>query len=122
MSDLNNRLLFVESFPLPEHKKIGTAHFTHDFIVMTEFCEQRGPTPLIVWPHDKSHSYFDLNRFVVRVLSSDHTRKMDPRGTNAAAWSSPDDTQIYLTDELQRAHAYVCYIQQFVYFLHNTVL
>lgn len=78
----------------------------HDFILMAEFCEQRGPVPIMVWPHGSGGQRFDLNKFVVRILSSDHTRRLDPRGMSVG-WQNPDDTQIYLTDESQGAHCYV---------------
>lgn len=78
-------------------------HQQADFFVMAEFCEQQGPVALIVEP---TAGAFDLNKFVVRILTSDHTRKMDPRGMSSG-WCSPEDTQVYMTDSAQDSHAYV---------------
>lgn len=50
---------------------------------------------------------FDLQKFVVRILSSDHTRKNDPNKGGGSGWMTPEDTQVYLTDNAQNAHAYV---------------
>jgi hypothetical protein len=80
-----------------------TQTFKHDFFLMAEFCEQQGPVPLLILP---SSGNFDLNKFVVRILASDHTRKNDPRGMSGG-WQSPEDTQVYLSDSSQGAHAYV---------------
>jgi hypothetical protein len=59
----------------------------------------------MVLPEKKS-GRFDLSRFVVRILASDHTRKNDPN-KGGSGWMTPEDTQIYLTDNAQGAHAYV---------------
>jgi len=80
--------------------------FKNDFILIAEFCEQQGPVPLFILPTPKSNEKFDLSKFVVRILASDHTRKLDPKGMSAG-WHSPEDTQVYLTDAHQGAHAYV---------------
>lgn len=86
-------------------KRDGTPSFNNDFILIAEFCEQRGPVPLLVFP-PRGSDKFDLNKFVVRILTSDHTRKVDPRGVSPG-WYNPEDTQLYLTDSQQGAHAYV---------------
>jgi hypothetical protein len=88
-----------------DHKFVHGPLFQNDFILLAEFCEQRGPVPLLVIP-EKGSGRFDLSRFVVRILSSDHTRKNDPN-KGGSGWMTPEDTQIYLTDASQGAHAYV---------------
>jgi len=80
--------------------------FRHDFIVIAEFCEQKGPSPLLILPNDRSAEQFNVQKFVTRVLAGDHTRKHDKQGDNCT-WICPEDTQVYLTDSAQGAFAYV---------------
>ena len=82
--------------------------FRRDFIIVAEFCEQKGPTPLLVLPNDRALERFNVQKFVTRVLAGDHTRKHDKLGDNCT-WICPEDTQVYLTDSAQGAFAYVCF-------------
>ncbi len=84
--------------------------FKRDFIVMAEFCEQKGPTPLLVLPSERVLERFNVQKFVTRVLAGDHTRKHDKLGDNCT-WECPEDTQVYLTDSAQGAFAYVSNIR-----------
>jgi hypothetical protein len=78
-----------------------------DFILLAEFCEQRGPVTLLTIPFKrKEFEDFDFNSFVRRILSSDHTRKNDPSGSNSGLFGT-EDTVVYLRDSAQKAHAYV---------------
>lgn len=88
--------------PNPKHQPL----FRKDFIVMAEFCEQKGPTPLLILPSERSLERFNVQKFVTRVLAGDHTRKHDKLGDNLT-WICPEDTQVYLTDPVQGAFAYV---------------
>ncbi|KAG2381588.1 hypothetical protein C9374_005972 [Naegleria lovaniensis] len=88
--------------PNPKHQPL----FRKDFIVMAEFCEQKGPTPLLILPSERSVERFNVQKFVTRVLAGDHTRKHDKLGDNLT-WICPEDTQVYLTDPVQGAFAYV---------------
>jgi hypothetical protein len=97
--------------PLYHHHQSSSSSSTTtfpDFILLAEFCEQRGPVTLLTVPEKRTHfEHFDFDSFARRILSSDHTRKMDPGGCNSG-WVSPEDTMIYLRDTSQKAHAYVC--------------
>lgn len=59
--------------------------FTKDFILISEFSELEGPVPISVIP-EGVHGGFNLNEFVLRIMSSDYTNK----NSDISKYSLPD--------------------------------
>ncbi|XP_064617657.1 guanine nucleotide exchange protein SMCR8-like isoform X2 [Liolophura sinensis] len=70
-----------------------------DFILISEFCEQEGPKPLITIPTDEG-SDFDKNEFVVRIMAVDHQ-------ASSGGFTMSEDTQVVMTELKNGTYAYV---------------
>ena len=49
--------------------------YREDFIVVAEFSEKEGPIPLFTVPNDFGLDSFDINSFVLRIMSVDYQAK-----------------------------------------------
>ncbi|XP_076585677.1 guanine nucleotide exchange protein smcr8b isoform X1 [Chaetodon auriga] len=101
------------SVPLlpPSHPWTTSAQFHRDFILVAEFSEQVGPTPVLTIPDDpRVIGSFDLNHFSVRIMSVDYQAS----GPGHAPPTSPgprlnfsEDSKVILGDSAEDAFAYV---------------
>ncbi|XP_070839019.1 guanine nucleotide exchange protein smcr8b isoform X2 [Chaetodon trifascialis] len=101
------------SVPLlpPSHPWTTSAQFHRDFILVAEFSEQVGPTPVLTIPDDpRVVGSFDLNHFSVRIMSVDYQAS----GPGHAPPASPgprlnfsEDSRVILGDSAEDAFAYV---------------
>ncbi|KAI9262754.1 hypothetical protein BY458DRAFT_540765 [Sporodiniella umbellata] len=110
----HNRLLSPEKTPFD------------DFVLLSEFSEIEGPLPLLIiiqntcidlkqsgWEMQVKQAgleTFDLNAFVLRVVSVDRTTtENEQQGT----FSIPDDSQVYFTDKEQQFSAFTHHLTLF---------
>ncbi|KAM9792177.1 LOW QUALITY PROTEIN: guanine nucleotide exchange protein smcr8b [Neosynchiropus ocellatus] len=89
----------------------SSAQFRRDFILVAEFSEQVGPTPVLTVPDDPELvGAFDLNHFSVRMMSVDYQAS----GPGHAPPAPPgprlhfsEDSEVILGDSGRDAFAYV---------------
>lgn len=115
--DLESQCLPEElSVPLfaPENPWSSTAQFNRDFILVAEFSEQVGPSPVLTIPDDsRVIGSFDLNHFSVRIMSVDYQAS----GPGPVLPSSlgprlnfSEDSRVVLGDSAEDAFAYVHHV------------
>lgn len=104
------------SVPLlpPSNPWSSSAQFNRDFILVAEFSEQVGPTPVLTIPDDpRVIGSFDLNHFSVRIMSVDYQAS----GPGPVPPTSPgprlnfsEDSKVILGDSAEDAFAYVHHV------------
>ncbi|XP_078132438.1 guanine nucleotide exchange protein smcr8b [Sander vitreus] len=101
------------SVPLspPSNPWTTSAQFHRDFILVAEFSEQVGPTPVLTIPDDpRVIGSFDLNHFSVRIMSVDY-QASGPSNTPPASpgprLNFNEDSKVVLGDSAEDAFAYV---------------
>ncbi|KAG1226017.1 hypothetical protein G6F35_003104 [Rhizopus arrhizus] len=103
--------------------------FYKDFVLISEFSEIEGPLPLVIISGDeyidlKQHSSeqelkrlglnsFDFNAFVLRVVSVDRTDQSIEPCHSPIAFSIPDDSQVYFTDNEHQFSAFTHHLTLF---------
>ncbi|CAL1601174.1 unnamed protein product [Knipowitschia caucasica] len=107
------------SVPLfsPENPWSNSSRFNRDFILVAEFSEQVGPSPVLTIPDDpRVMGSFDLNHFSVRIMSVDYQAS----GPAPAPPSCPgprlnfsEDSRVVLGDSAEDAYAYVHHVTLF---------
>ncbi|XP_051939977.1 guanine nucleotide exchange protein smcr8b isoform X2 [Hippocampus zosterae] len=112
--------LFPEEFSVPPppgcegHPWSSAAPFHKDFVLVAEFSEQVGPTPVMTIPEEAgAGGSLDLNYFSVRIMSVDY-QASGPGGPSPSA-SGPrlnfnEDSEVVLGDSAERAFAYVRHV------------
>ncbi|XP_064628612.1 uncharacterized protein LOC135488102 isoform X2 [Lineus longissimus] len=76
------------------------AAIEEDFIVIAEFSELEGPKPLISIPNNSNNDGFDLNSFVLKIMSVDHQ-------STTSKFCMPRDAQVVLDESKEGVYAYV---------------
>ncbi|XP_041790230.1 guanine nucleotide exchange protein smcr8b [Chelmon rostratus] len=101
------------SVPLlpPSHPWTTSAQFHRDFILVAEFSEQVGPTPVLTIPDDpRVVGSFDLNHFSVRIMSVDYQASgpgHTPPASPGPRLNFSEDSRVILGDSAEDAFAYV---------------
>uniref|UniRef100_A0A3B4A447 UDENN FLCN/SMCR8-type domain-containing protein n=1 Tax=Periophthalmus magnuspinnatus TaxID=409849 RepID=A0A3B4A447_9GOBI len=104
------------SVPLlgPDNPWSSCARFNRDFILVAEFSEQVGPSPVLTIPDDpRLMGSFDLNHFSVRIMSVDYQAS----GPAPAPHLGPgprlnfsEDSRVVLGDSAEDTYAYVHHV------------
>ncbi|XP_061882514.1 guanine nucleotide exchange protein SMCR8-like [Entelurus aequoreus] len=96
------------------HPWSSTAKFHCDFVLVAEFSEQVGPTPVMTIPDDpKVIGSFDLNHFSVRIMSVDYQASGPghaPSASTGPRLSFSEDSKVVLGDSAESAFAYVQHV------------
>lgn len=102
--------LSVPLFPT-SHPWSTAAQFHRDFILVAEFSEQVGPTPVLTIPDDlRVIGSFDLNHFSVRIMSVDYQASgpsQSPPSSPGPRLNFSEDSKVILGDSAADAFAYV---------------
>lgn len=102
--------LSVPRFP-SSHPWSTAAQFHRDFILVAEFSEQVGPTPVLTIPEDsRVLGSFDLNHFSVRIMSVDYQASgpgHTPPSSPGPRLNFSEDSKVILGDSAEDAFAYV---------------
>nr|XP_057945693.1 guanine nucleotide exchange protein smcr8b [Doryrhamphus excisus] len=105
--------LSVPLFP-PRQPWSSTASFHKDFVLVAEFSEQVGPTPVMTIPADPGViGSFDLNHFSVRIMSVDYQASGPchvPPTSPGPRLSFSEDSKVVLGDSAEDAFAYVQHV------------
>ncbi|XP_077381903.1 guanine nucleotide exchange protein smcr8b [Festucalex cinctus] len=97
------------------HPWSSLAAFDKDFVLVAEFSEQVGPTPVMTIPDEAGASgSLDLNHFSVRIMSVDY-QASGPGGPASSPASGPrlnfhEDSEVVLGDSADWAFAYVRHV------------
>lgn len=104
------------SVPLlgPENPWSSSARFNRDFILVAEFSEQVGPSPVLTIPDDpRVTGSFDLNHFSVRIMSVDYQASGPatvPPASPGPRLNFSEDSRVVLGDSAEDAYAYVHHV------------
>ncbi|KAK7929001.1 hypothetical protein WMY93_005396 [Mugilogobius chulae] len=104
------------SVPLlgPENPWSSCARFNRDFILVAEFSEQVGPSPVLTIPDDpRVTGSFDLNHFSVRIMSVDYQASgpgPTPPSCPGPRLNFSEDSRVVLGDSAEDAFAYVHHV------------
>ncbi|XP_005750246.1 guanine nucleotide exchange protein smcr8b [Pundamilia nyererei] len=102
--------LSVPCFP-SSHPWSTAAQFHRDFILVAEFSEQVGPSPVLTIPEDsRVLGSFDLNHFSVRIMSVDYQASgpgHTPPSSPGPRLNFSEDSKVILGDSAENAFAYV---------------
>ncbi|XP_054635827.1 guanine nucleotide exchange protein smcr8b [Dunckerocampus dactyliophorus] len=90
------------------------ASFHTDFVLVAEFSEQVGPTPVMTIPDDpRVIGSFDLNHFSVRIMSVDYQASgpgYAPHTSAGLRLNFSEDSKVVLGDSAEDAFAYVQHV------------
>lgn len=105
--------LSIPLFP-SENPWSSSAQFNRDFILVAEFSEQVGPTPVLTIPDDRRVvGSFDLNHFSVRIMSVDY-QASGPSPvlpfSSGPRLTFSEDSKVVLGDSAEDAFAYVHHV------------
>lgn len=104
------------SVPLlgPDNPWSSCARFNRDFILVAEFSEQVGPSPVLTIPDDpRVTGSFDLNHFSVRIMSVDYQASGPapvPPVSPGPRLNFSEDSRVVLGDSAEDAYAYVHHV------------
>uniref|UniRef100_A0A8C6TG15 UDENN FLCN/SMCR8-type domain-containing protein n=1 Tax=Neogobius melanostomus TaxID=47308 RepID=A0A8C6TG15_9GOBI len=104
------------SVPLvgPDNPWSSCARFNRDFILVAEFSEQVGPSPVLTIPDDpRVTGTFDLNHFSVRIMSVDYQASGPapvPPVCPGPRLNFSEDSRVVLGDSAEDAYAYVHHV------------
>lgn len=104
------------SVPLlgPDNPWSTSARFNRDFILVAEFSEQVGPSPVLTIPDDpRVIGSFDLNHFSVRIMSVDYQASGPasvPPASPGPRLNFSEDSRVVLGDSAEDAYAYVHHV------------
>lgn len=104
------------SVPLlgPDNPWSSCARFHRDFILVAEFSEQVGPSPVLTIPDDpRVTGSFDLNHFSVRIMSVDYQASGPasvPPVSPGPRLNFSEDSRVVLGDSAEDAYAYVHHV------------
>nr|XP_061791366.1 guanine nucleotide exchange protein SMCR8-like [Nerophis lumbriciformis] len=95
------------------HPWFSAAGFQKDFVLVAEFSEQVGPTPVMTIPEQAGESEsLDLNHFSVRIMSVDYQASGPSPASSSAGprLNFNEDSEVVLGDSADWAFAYVRHV------------